>query len=337
MELYNEEQKKIKNELSRRKKEIEDLKVSYGYAALKESFTPFKMQSRIQMIDRLNLSASLHNGWIGTIKNYGEFVKILQEYDTFDKEDNELREEACKIIHIGNEIKSYNEYLQNHQEFVMEENPIVMNKEFYKLAKEYLIKMPQIKRFEKANYRRIIIKQAIYDLNKEQIEKAIKGHLILPDEVEIIANESLLIESKNFQDNLKLCQNYFNKEGKAKENNPTITTTLVGVTFASEKGGINRQEILKTLKDIENPILNVIKGSYNNQPTYQVQYEDKDIGYISQNLANQIDKIYKDTPIKCKLMKVTGGGDMSYGCNVRLEISLHKENIKEKEKENIKE
>lgn len=326
--MYNEKSAEVKNKLEAMEQQILDLKTSYNYAGLKEGFTPFQMQTQTQMIDRFNLAKNLHNDWIGKFKNYGEFVGVLQEFDTFDKKAAELREKACMVLEIAGATQKYNDYLRSHKEYAPKSNYMPVNKELSMLAKDYLMKAPQIADFIRANYRQTIIKEALLDLSAEDIKKALSKHLIKPSEIQTMDLTVTQGNVENYRTNLKICQQMFQLHGN--QATDRFTTTLVGVSFSNDDG-TNRQTLLAELAAVSKNrqvTLSLLPSVYRDQPAFAVQYNNQTIGFLSQDLANKLSSAYDGHKITPELIRVTGGNGYTYGCEIAVCVDMQRTNQK---------
>lgn len=98
-----------------------------------------------------------------------------------------------------------------------------------------------------------------------------------------------------------------------------FNTKVVGVTFGNDNG-TSRQAIIKTLKPGD-----VLVAKRLPTPEYPdaigvFTRRDKQLGFLSADIAAQIARDYPNNPIKITVLTVTGGGDHNYGCNINVVI-----------------
>jgi hypothetical protein len=353
MSLYEENQNKAVVELTRRKQKIMDLKGSYGYADLVSGISPFLIQQQTDLLNRLQLAKEMGSGLIGPFLSYGDFTAFLQRFDLFDKTAAKLKEVASEIIEIGNYTHATNQFILANRAFlpVSDQKLLPENEKLYSLAKDYLTKAPMIQTFKRQNMRQTIIREALTDLKQTDIDRALKGHLILPDEIRDMSHMVDLTgdRAKNFESNLAYVSE---KLGLKKEKAPyqEVHSKVKGVTFPNEGSDISRQIILGQMEEYAktHPIyLNLYKTTFEGEPAYKVFWgHDKNvieqIGWLDANLSKQLDHMYQDQKIPVVFDRITGGGvdqdgrSISRGCEITLRLPLAKEETKEVAKEEAK-
>lgn len=349
MSLYEENQNKAVVELTRRKQKIMDLKGSYGYSDLVSGISPFLIQQQTDLLNRLQLAKEMGSGLIGPFLSYGDFTAFLQRFDLFDKTAAKLKEVASEIIEIGNYTHATNQFILANRAFlpVSDQKLLPENERLYSLAKDYLTKAPMIQTFKRQNMRQTIIREALTDLKKADIDRALKGHLILPDEIRDMSHMVDLTgdRAKNFETNLAYVSE---KLGLKKEKAPyqEVHSKVKGVTFPNEGSDISRQIILGQMEEHAktHPIyLNLYKTTFEGEPAYKVFWgHDKNvieqIGWLDATLSKQLDHMYQDQKIPVVFDRITGGGvdqdgrSVSRGCEITLHLPLAKEETKEEAK-----
>ena len=111
----------------------------------------------------------------------------------------------------------------------------------------------------------------------------------------------------------------------------TIITSVVGVTFANEKYGVNRQDIIKRLSGREKVYLKrELKNRFDsNAVAVMVVREDGDlkIGYIKAELAGILSEFWTYYKFASIIKEIrTGSGQRSWG--ISLEIRKFRRNKK---------
>lgn len=97
----------------------------------------------------------------------------------------------------------------------------------------------------------------------------------------------------------------------------TIRTKVVGVTFDNEDG-TNRQDLLKTLRGGEQ--ITIEPYQYKGEPAAYVKHNGRVLGNLSAELAAELDRKYKDNKITAVVTEITGGDDLTYGCNIEIKV-----------------
>lgn len=92
-----------------------------------------------------------------------------------------------------------------------------------------------------------------------------------------------------------------------------LHSKIKGVTFNSEKNSnINRQDLISKL--CPGDVLKAEKYTFNNQPAIMLLNADGiDVGTIDSSIVNEI---YNEKKLNVSVLQVTGGDDLSYGCNI---------------------
>lgn len=98
-----------------------------------------------------------------------------------------------------------------------------------------------------------------------------------------------------------------------------LMTKVVGVTFDNDDG-TSRQEVVLSCSPGE--MLDVKQCVESNYPTsFGVFKKDgRMLGHISRELADDLYAFYKDNHKEAMVMNITGGGKLTYGCNIRLYV-----------------
>lgn len=97
----------------------------------------------------------------------------------------------------------------------------------------------------------------------------------------------------------------------------TIRTKVVGVTFDNEDG-TNRQDLLKTLHGGEQ--ITIEPYQYKQEPAAYVKHNGRVLGNLSAELAAELDRKYRDAKVTAVVTEITGGDDLTYGCNIEIKV-----------------
>lgn len=112
------------------------------------------------------------------------------------------------------------------------------------------------------------------------------------------------------------------KQSKKKKNGHSIrdfNTKVVGVTF-NNPDGTSRQEIILSCKEGEELEVRHY-GDAEFPSAFGVFKKDgRQLGHISRELADDLYAFYNDNPKMAIVTGITGGGKLSYGCNIHVFI-----------------
>ena len=349
--LYNTKKEEAENVLKQLLDEANDLKVSYNYSEIKSSNIPFLLQEQIQLIDRMSLSKNMKNEWaISDIKNNGHFMALMQDFDTFEKKDIELREQATMILSVERAVARANDYLKTHIETLPGVYPLIENKELFTLAHDYLIKAQKFSSFDKQSYRTALIKQAILSnhIPAEKIAQDIKNKVIKISDVKDLP-QSILNSTPKIKENYENIYNtviapaFPDLKKVAVKDKEKYMIKVVGTTFSNENGE-KRQDILKELQQGTLPCkADLVKDTFKGKPSIAVVVNEKQIGFVPQSTANAIIDSYPDNKLEGEITNVTGGFEQrkqdgtvdiaSFGADLKVLISLDKNKTEDKSKD----
>ena len=90
-----------------------------------------------------------------------------------------------------------------------------------------------------------------------------------------------------------------------------IRTKVVGVTFDNE-------DLLKILRGGEQ--ITIEPYQYKGEPAAYVKHNGHVLGNLSAELAAELDRKYKDNKITAVVTEITGGDDLTYGCNIEIKV-----------------
>lgn len=85
----------------------------------------------------------------------------------------------------------------------------------------------------------------------------------------------------------------------------TIRTKVVGVTFQNDDGE-SRQDILSRMTGDER--IEIEKTTYNGEPAAYVKWGNKILGYLSAELATDLEAKYPNARYTAEILEISGGG-----------------------------
>ena len=98
-----------------------------------------------------------------------------------------------------------------------------------------------------------------------------------------------------------------------------LNTTVVGVTFAN-KDGTSRQEIILSCTEGEELEVRHYDDAEFPSAFGVFKKNGQQLGHISRELADDLYAFYRENPMYAIVTGITGGGKLTYGCNIRLFI-----------------
>lgn len=96
-------------------------------------------------------------------------------------------------------------------------------------------------------------------------------------------------------------------------------TKVVGVTFNNDDG-TSRQNIIKNCKAGEDIIFKPVPTNEYPDAIGVFNKKGQQLGHLSQGVAAEIKNKYGYNPMSVTVSNITGGGDLSYGCNLHIII-----------------
>lgn len=94
-------------------------------------------------------------------------------------------------------------------------------------------------------------------------------------------------------------------------------TKVVGVTFNNDDG-TSRQNIIKNCKAGEDIIFKPLPTEKYPDAIGVFNKRGQQLGHLSQGVAAEIKNKYGYNPMSVTISDITGGGDLSYGCNLHI-------------------
>ena len=101
-------------------------------------------------------------------------------------------------------------------------------------------------------------------------------------------------------------------------------TKIVGVTFKNDDGS-SRQNILETLSKLNSDNRDIVlkrepENAYDKN-AIAIYFKNSRIGFFSKELAKEISiEMDKGVNYTASISTITGGGDYSFGCNIKVDI-----------------
>lgn len=96
-------------------------------------------------------------------------------------------------------------------------------------------------------------------------------------------------------------------------------TKVVGVTFNNDDG-TSRQSIIKNCKAGDDIVFKPVPTNEYPDAIGVFNAKGQQLGHLSQGVAAEIKNKYGYNPMSVTVSNVTGGGDLSYGCNLHIVV-----------------
>lgn len=98
-----------------------------------------------------------------------------------------------------------------------------------------------------------------------------------------------------------------------------FNTKVVGVTFANSDG-VSRQEVILSCSEGEELEVRHYDDAEFPSAFGVFKKNGQQLGHISRELADDLYAFYNDNPMYAIVTGITGGGKLTYGCNIHLFI-----------------
>lgn len=290
---------------------------------------PFELISAIHVCELLDLfnktDASIKMEFTSAQDAESTYLKIIN----FRKKKDEILEMADTLLQAKlleekiNSLVDSNPYLS--KALMMEGDSSL-----YNIAEECVARVPKYTELLSKKFRNRFTESCIEYLAPEELDKLILDKIIKNEHLDTISP----VGSTRYNTHLAhLCAVF-------ERNNILIgeyKQTLKGVTFANDDN-VSRQALLGRIKEeltagkevsitatqcIFTPELG------KPEPSVKIEWKGNIIGFLPRESANQLAEISNSkVALEAKVLQITGGGDVIYGCDINLKAySMVREQI----------
>lgn len=209
---------------------------------------------------------------------------------------------------------------------------VASNTEVISIAEKCLKEIPSYRKILTKAFRWNYIESLLLCLNTQELQWIIDKKIIKPQDIDHISSTETI---NDYQKKLNFVCQALKRDIPQ---NPHYTLKLKGTSFTNEDG-VPRQSLLEEIHKLqqENPNTNIflkaIPYIYTpviglSEPAVRIEWEGKCLGFIDKYVAKQLDEEFHDSDYSVTNIKITGGGKISYGATVELNV-LSKEKDKE--------
>ncbi len=264
-----------------------------------------------------------------------EALSTYADIVNFPKMSEKLLSKAVIINQVDRKISEINDLVKSSDyltsDYLIEQTDTQVNN----LAKEVLSLIPKTEKSLNKELRLDILKDICNQFNSVQV-----GHLADKKMFRIsdIDNLVKVVTTDNGKANIKALCNKFNLDVVPVK---TEVLRIKGCTFNNEDG-TSRQGNIRELETYINangiaPALRVENFTYKpeigeEEPAARIIWGDKELGVLPRDVAIELHNSYADKIITAKANKILGGGNVSYGVEITLDI-CEKAKVKEQELE----
>lgn len=300
---------------------IYDEKISSEEYAKAIAAAPFEFISAIhvcELLEAFNSDSSSKMHFDSAVDAEATYNKIIG----FKNKKDAVLEMADTIAEVGreadkiNELVSSNFYLSDSLKIAKDETNCFFAEKTVKMASQYDTLLSR-------KFRDKFTESCIESLPINELDVLVSDRIIREQHMDNIIKTGTQSYKERFK---HLCVDVFGREdvslGKYEQN-------LKGVTFVNEDG-TNRQSFLEELdKKIKAGDTVEIMASVETytpdlgepEPSVRITHDGRTIGFLPKESAKQISEM-SDRPIRleARISKITGGGDVLYGCAVEIDV-----------------
>jgi hypothetical protein len=299
---------------------------------------PFEFLRMLYLAKRIDLYAQAKDGEKPDFKftSVQEALSTYNDIMMFSDGVQELLDKAALIEQADMLAKKLNGYV-TLSDYLGNDLCVPENSTVVPIAKECITMFPKAKREISPELRIHILNNMLHTFGEKQTAILASKNVFSKGDINALAPLATTDKAKT---NISVLCTGFNVslvQIKSAELN------LKGVTFNNEDG-TSRQEYLKELETAiketgEKPSLTLKTYAYtpkigSPEPAVAVYWKDKCIGNLPKDVAGEIHEKYADKVLAASVLETVGGGDVSYGVKISLNIC---EPIKDTSKENEKE
>lgn len=281
---------------------------------------PFELLSAKQVCETMSLFANLDTKPKILFSSVEEAEVLYSNIRDFKKKLDELLDAASYITEVDTLTDKINHLIDNAP-YLPRNLKLCNNKYLAQIAADCLQELPKYPKLASYEFLYNFVESCLYSFNKEQLQTLVSKQIIKDNTIDKIA----LNGTEKYEENLQyLCFLTGHKEIIT----DSFLLKLKGVKFKNDDG-TERQEILKEMKQAvlkgENINLRVEKYVYQPdigkaEPAVRVLWNDKCIGLLPAPVAAEIEEKHENSQLKAEFQSIGGGGDVLYGCEIKLNL-----------------
>lgn len=200
------------------------------------------------------------------------------------------------------------------------------------VARECLKVLPAYPSLMNMTFKKAFVENCVECLSIAGLQKLVDAKMIGKGDISIVKASG----SKEYKEKMNALREMF---GNAPLYYEKHNIKVVGTSFKNDDG-TERQELLKKLKSSSNQELFAENGVWSPSPgveknKVEIKWDSNVIGFVPQGTVDEMFDKYDKPEFEATFKEITGGGDVSYGCNIELGV-VAKEFAKSEEQEENK-
>lgn len=312
---YNENYNKSMETYKKLVSEYETIVGSEKYKEVCDSM-PFDFLNANQKVETLKLFHSVGETSKFHFKRADDAISFMYGFVDVRKGMAELLDGASYIASAEAKANEINRLVENSS--YLPSNLCVPTDGFiFGIARECLKVLPEYPNLMNMAFKKAYVESCIDSLSISGLQKLVQAKIITKNDIMVVRASG----SAEYKEKMNALREAFGMEHLFYEKH---NIKVVGTSFNNEDGS-SRQEILGRMKDSENVELTTKKGIFVKAPGVEkksvaIKWDKQTIGYVPQGTVDEMYSKYDNPEFESEFKEVTGGGDISYGCNVELGI-----------------
>ena len=290
------------------------------YSAPFDFLRALYLSKRIELFNDAELGKKPHF----VLTSIQEAISTYKDIMLYKKNISDLLDKASIINQATNEADKINNMVELSN-YLDDTLLVSYDEKISSLAKECIKELPKAAKHVTSDLRlHYLMDVLVYIKDETSIKSLAEKGMFKKTDLDKLYELATTEEEKNGLDNLY--------KAFGIKNVPVLITSLrlKGVTFEAENGD-NRQNNIAFLKEYmdnakENPALTLEKFIYTpdigeKEPAVRVLWGERDLGFLPKDVAKDIHDKYEDKLLNAAVKNIVGGGSVSYGLEINLEIS----------------
>lgn len=325
-----------KNEYDKNMEAYQQLVLEYETITNNEKYKeicdtmPFDFLNANQKVETLRLFHEVDEYSRFHFKRADDAIAFMNGFMDLRKGMDELLDGASMIVLAEEKALAINQLVEESP-YLPSNLCLSVDNFIFEIARKCLKVLPTYPKLMNLAFKQAFVENCVEDLSIPGLQKLIAAKMIVAKDVEVI-KASGSSEYKKKMDELRTIfgmEHLFYEKHELK---------LSGTSFKNEDG-VNRQCLLNSLKNVENPTFTTEKGTFHKSPgvtlpSVAILWEGKTIGYLPQGTVDAMIEKYKNPEYEAKLKEITGGNEILYGCTIELNV-IAKDLITTEEQENL--
>lgn len=327
---YNEEYGKNMETYKQLMEEYTNITTSEKYKEVCDTM-PFDFLNANQKTETLKMFQEVGGTSRFNFKRAEDAISFLLGFVDVRKEMDSILDGASYVASAEKKAKEINELVEKSP-YLPSNLKISTDNFIFDVARECLKVLPNYPSLMNRSFKKAYVESCIESLSVAGLQKLVASKMITANDIGVVKASG----SEEYKEKMNALREMF---GNAPLYYEKHNIKVVGTSFKNEDG-TERQSLLKALKNSSNQELTTANGVWNPSPgveknKVEIQWDSKVIGFVPQGTVDEMFTKYDTPEFEANLKEITGGGDVSYGCNVELGV-VAKEYAKTEETEEVK-